>query len=80
MLKNRENTRKDACVIQDLISTISAPPLSPCITQPSLVFFQYLGGVGGSVASESALRSAGHFCRGFEPRHRRPGLTKGLKA
>ncbi|GFO00795.1 hypothetical protein PoB_002730000 [Plakobranchus ocellatus] len=22
----------------------------------------------------------GPFCRGFEPRHRRPGLTEGLKA
>ncbi|GFO48745.1 hypothetical protein PoB_007525000 [Plakobranchus ocellatus] len=38
------------------------------------------GGVGGTVASESALRSQGPFCRGFEPRHRRPGLTEGLKA
>ncbi|GFN89398.1 hypothetical protein PoB_001590400 [Plakobranchus ocellatus] len=36
------------------------------------------GGVGGTVARESALQ--GPFCRGFEPRYRRPGLTEGLKA
>ncbi|GFO00402.1 hypothetical protein PoB_002690700 [Plakobranchus ocellatus] len=36
-------------------------------------------GVGGTVVCESALRSAGTFCRGFEPRHRRPGLTEGFK-
>ncbi|GFN89700.1 histone-lysine N-methyltransferase 2b-like [Plakobranchus ocellatus] len=33
-----------------------------------------------TVTSESALRSAGTFCRGFEPRHRRPGLSEDLKA
>ncbi|GFO37691.1 hypothetical protein PoB_006419600 [Plakobranchus ocellatus] len=38
---------------------------------------QGLRDVGGTVASESALRP---FCRGFEPRHQRPGLTEGLKA
>ncbi|GFO23557.1 hypothetical protein PoB_005006200 [Plakobranchus ocellatus] len=37
-------------------------------------------GVGGNVASESALRSAGTFCRMFEPYHRRLGLTERLKA
>ncbi|GFO30922.1 hypothetical protein PoB_005742700 [Plakobranchus ocellatus] len=37
-------------------------------------------GFGGTVATESALRSAGTFCRGFEPRHRRPGLMEGPKA
>ncbi|GFO01307.1 hypothetical protein PoB_002781200 [Plakobranchus ocellatus] len=38
-------------------------------------------GVGGSMASESALRSAvtRPLCRGFEPRHGRPGLAEGLK-
>ncbi|GFN81400.1 hypothetical protein PoB_000790600 [Plakobranchus ocellatus] len=38
-------------------------------------FFSLLtGGVGGTMASDSALRSdlQGPFCRGFEPRHRRP--------
>ncbi|GFN88958.1 hypothetical protein PoB_001546400, partial [Plakobranchus ocellatus] len=44
------------------------------------VFLRYLGGVGGSVTSESALRSAGPFCRGFEPCRRRPGLTEDLRA
>ncbi|GFO15458.1 hypothetical protein PoB_004196300 [Plakobranchus ocellatus] len=36
------------------------------------------GGDGSTVACESALQ--GPFCRGFEPRYRRPGLTEGLKA
>ncbi|GFN97320.1 hypothetical protein PoB_002382600 [Plakobranchus ocellatus] len=37
-------------------------------------------GVGGTVASESALRSAGTCLSRFEPRHWRPGLTEDLKA
>ncbi|GFO19016.1 multiple pdz domain protein, partial [Plakobranchus ocellatus] len=41
---------------------------------------ELFGGVGGTVASESALRSAGTFLSRFEPRHRRPGLTEGPKA
>ncbi|GFO31359.1 hypothetical protein PoB_005786400 [Plakobranchus ocellatus] len=36
-------------------------------------------GVGGTVDSESALNLQGFFCRVFEPRHPRPGLTEGLK-
>ncbi|GFO05578.1 trafficking kinesin-binding protein 1 [Plakobranchus ocellatus] len=39
-----------------------------------------LGGVGSTVACESALSLQGPFCRGFEPRYRRPDLTEGLKA
>ncbi|GFN98755.1 hypothetical protein PoB_002526100 [Plakobranchus ocellatus] len=35
------------------------------------------GRVGGTVDSESALISAGPFCRWFEPRHRRSGLAEG---
>ncbi|GFO46478.1 hypothetical protein PoB_007298300 [Plakobranchus ocellatus] len=37
-------------------------------------------GVGYSVARASALRSARILVRGFEPRHRRPGLAEGLRA
>ncbi|GFN96049.1 hypothetical protein PoB_002255500 [Plakobranchus ocellatus] len=37
-------------------------------------------GVGGTVASESALIFAKTLLCGFKPRHRRPGLTEGLKA
>ncbi|GFO17557.1 hypothetical protein PoB_004406200 [Plakobranchus ocellatus] len=37
------------------------------------------GGVGGTVASESALRSAGTLLSRFEPRHQHPGLSEGLK-
>ncbi|GFN90855.1 hypothetical protein PoB_001736100 [Plakobranchus ocellatus] len=36
-------------------------------------------GVGGTVASKSALKSALTFCRKFEPHHGCPGLTEGLK-
>ncbi|GFN75146.1 hypothetical protein PoB_000165200 [Plakobranchus ocellatus] len=36
--------------------------------------------VGGTVACESALRSAGSFRRGFESRYRRFDPTDGLKA
>ncbi|GFO32413.1 hypothetical protein PoB_005891800 [Plakobranchus ocellatus] len=39
---------------------------------------QAVRGVGGTVACQYALRSAGIFCRGFEPCHRRPSLTEGL--
>ncbi|GFN96120.1 hypothetical protein PoB_002262600 [Plakobranchus ocellatus] len=39
-----------------------------------------MSGVGGTVVTESVLRSAGPFYRGFEPSHRRHGLTEGLKA
>ncbi|GFO32415.1 hypothetical protein PoB_005892000 [Plakobranchus ocellatus] len=38
------------------------------------------GGVGGTVATNPPRDLQGPFCRGFEPRHRRPGLTEGLKA
>ncbi|GFN99818.1 histone-lysine N-methyltransferase ezh2 [Plakobranchus ocellatus] len=40
------------------------------------LFFDY----SGSVASESALRSAATLVRMLEPRHQRPGLMEGLKA
>ncbi|GFN81838.1 hypothetical protein PoB_000834400 [Plakobranchus ocellatus] len=36
-------------------------------------------GVGSTVVSESALCLQEPFCRGFEPRYRRPGLAEGLK-
>ncbi|GFO11135.1 proton-coupled folate transporter-like [Plakobranchus ocellatus] len=45
-----------------------------------IAFILYIQGVGSTVACESALRSAGTLCRGFEPRYRRPALTEGLKA
>ncbi|GFO29737.1 hypothetical protein PoB_005624200 [Plakobranchus ocellatus] len=45
---------------------------------PSILLL--LGSVGGTVVSESALNLQGLFCRGFEPRHRYPGLMEGLKA
>ncbi|GFO32453.1 hypothetical protein PoB_005895800 [Plakobranchus ocellatus] len=42
----------------------------------STVQCEILWGVGGTVASESASEDLqGPFCRGFEPRHRRPGLA-----
>ncbi|GFO30844.1 short transient receptor potential channel 4 [Plakobranchus ocellatus] len=41
---------------------------------------KFKGSVGGTVDSESALRPARTFCRGFEPCHRRLGLTESMKA
>ncbi|GFO49430.1 hypothetical protein PoB_007593500 [Plakobranchus ocellatus] len=37
-------------------------------------------GIGGTVDSESALRSSGTLPRRFEPRHQRSGLAESLKA
>ncbi|GFO27639.1 hypothetical protein PoB_005414400 [Plakobranchus ocellatus] len=39
-----------------------------------------LRSVGGTVASQSSCDLQGPFRRGFEPRHRRPGLKEDLKA
>ncbi|GFO26835.1 hypothetical protein PoB_005334000 [Plakobranchus ocellatus] len=39
-----------------------------------------VGGVSGTLASESALRSAGTLLSRVRARHRFPGLTEGLKA
>ncbi|GFO48940.1 hypothetical protein PoB_007544500 [Plakobranchus ocellatus] len=53
-------------------SGVSAGTMSLPITGPQ--------NLGGTVASESALRSPGTILSGFEPLHRRPGLTEGPKA
>ncbi|GFO39473.1 hypothetical protein PoB_006597800 [Plakobranchus ocellatus] len=42
--------------------------------------FCRIGGVIGTVDSESGLRSAGTLLLRVQPCHRRPGLTEGLKA
>ncbi|GFO11887.1 hypothetical protein PoB_003839200 [Plakobranchus ocellatus] len=52
------------------------PSLESLFSSPTLSF----RGVGGTVGSESALRSAGTLLSRFKPRHRRPGLTDGLEA
>ncbi|GFN86955.1 hypothetical protein PoB_001346100 [Plakobranchus ocellatus] len=45
-----------------------------------ILWFKPRGGIGGTVASKSALRSAGTLLSRFELRPRRPGLTEGPKA
>ncbi|GFO15430.1 hypothetical protein PoB_004193500 [Plakobranchus ocellatus] len=83
------------------LQSVSAPVCTDsswravCLAVP--ITLALFGGVGSTVACESALRSAGTllsqvraplpapdlqgpFCRRFEPRYRRPGLTEGLKA
>ncbi|GFO36213.1 hypothetical protein PoB_006271800 [Plakobranchus ocellatus] len=56
--------------------------LCPVCSLHGLAFYPcilILWDVGGTVANESALRSAGTLLSRFEPRYRRPGLMEGLK-
>ncbi|GFO43455.1 hypothetical protein PoB_006996000 [Plakobranchus ocellatus] len=58
----------------------SAQFMGSCKAQRSYGFWCGDGSVGGSVVSESALRSAGTLLSRVRVRHRRPGLAEGLKA
>ncbi|GFO22331.1 5-hydroxytryptamine receptor 1a [Plakobranchus ocellatus] len=71
-LNNNKNKERDE---KNLIDRPAKRTALSFTDRRNLHSFAVNRGVGGTVASESALRSAGPFCRAFEPRHRCPGLT-----